>query len=40
MKEMFQIVKAVKKVDPAAFTVVQEAAEVHGEGFSFTSVAE
>ena len=32
-KEMYQIQKIVKKVDPQSFLIVLESKEVHGEGF-------
>lgn len=32
-KEMYQIQKTVKKVDPQSFLIVLESKEVHGEGF-------
>lgn len=39
-KEMYMVEKAVKKVDPAAFTIIMESNEVLGEGFKNTRVAE
>ena len=32
-KQMYQLLQAVKEADPAAFTVILESSEVHGEGF-------
>ena len=40
VKEMFRIVREVRKADPATFIVVQEAEGVHGEGFAFHSAAQ
>lgn len=39
-KEMYLVEKAVKTVDPAAFTIILESNEVHGEGFRTIRVAE
>ena len=39
-KEMYLVEKAVKSVDPMAFTVILESNEVHGEGFRTIRVAE
>ena len=39
-KEMFLIARAIKKLDPASFTVILESNEVHGEGFRTVQVAE
>lgn len=39
-KEMFAIIREVKRLDPAAFTIILESNEVHGEGFRMLSVAE
>lgn len=39
-KEMYMVEKAVKKVDPVAFTIIMESNEVLGEGFKNTRVAE
>ena len=38
-KDMYQIEKAIKKVDPAAFMIITESHEVHGEGFKVTKIA-
>ena len=34
-KQYPELVKVIKDVDPKAFLIVQDATEVHGEGFSF-----
>lgn len=39
-KEMFEVEKVVKKIDPSAFTIIMESNEVLGEGFKNTRVAE
>ena len=39
-KQMYFVQKAVKEMDPAAFIVVLESSEVHGEGFHMFSVGE
>lgn len=39
-KEMFFVQQVVKEVDPAAFTVVLESNEVHGEGFKMFQIGE
>ncbi len=39
-KEMYMVEKAVKKVDPVAFTIIMESNEVLGEGFKNTRVEE
>jgi len=39
-KEMYVVEKAIKSVDPAAFTIILESNEVHGEGFKNIRVAE
>ena len=39
-KEMFKIMREVKLLDPASFTVILESNEVHGEGFRMVQVAE
>lgn len=39
-KEMYFLQRTVKKVDPAAFTVVLESNEVHGEGFKMLQIGE
>lgn len=38
-KDMYQIEKAIKKVDPASFMIITESHEVHGEGFKVTKIA-
>ena len=38
-KEMYQVEKTAKKVDPNIFMIVMESNEVHGEGFKVTKVA-
>lgn len=37
-KEMYQIQKTVKEVDPQSFLIVLESNEVHGEGFRTTQI--
>lgn len=39
-KQMYFVQQTVKRVDPAAFTVVLESNEVHGEGFHMLSIGE
>ncbi|MGN0293923.1 MAG: YitT family protein [Lachnospiraceae bacterium] len=39
-KDLYQIRKTVKKVDPASFIIIMESKEVHGEGFHPTEIAE
>lgn len=39
-KEMYFVQQIVKEVDPAAFTVVLESNEVHGEGFEMFQIGE
>lgn len=39
-KQMYFVQKTVKEMDPAAFIVVLESSEVHGEGFHMFSVGE
>lgn len=39
-KEMYFVQQVVKEVDPAAFTVVLESNEVHGEGFKMLKIGE
>lgn len=39
-KQMYFVQQAVKEADPAAFTVVLESNEVHGEGFQTLSIGE
>lgn len=39
-KEMYVVEKAIQSVDPAAFTIILESNEVHGEGFKNIRVAE
>ncbi len=39
-KQMFFVQQTVKSVDPAAFTVVLESNEVHGEGFQMFNIGE
>ena len=39
-KEMYQIQQAVKEADPAAFLIILESNEVHGEGFHVLSIGE
>jgi uncharacterized membrane-anchored protein YitT (DUF2179 family) len=39
-KEMYVVEKAIQSVDPAAFTVILESNEVHGEGFKNIRVAQ
>lgn len=39
-KQMFQITKAVKQLDPEAFMIIWESNEVHGEGFKAFSIGE
>ena len=39
-KEMVLVEKAVKEVDPGAFTIILESSEVVGEGFHVTRIAE
>ena len=39
-KEMFFVQQVVKEVDPAAFTVILESNEVHGEGFKMFQIGE
>ena len=38
-KEMYQVEKTAKKVDPNIFMIVMDSNEVHGEGFKVTKVA-
>ena len=38
-KEMFQVEKTAKEVDPAKFMIIMESNEVHGEGFKVRKVA-
>ena len=39
-KEMYQIQKIVKRVDPKSFLIVLESYEVHGEGFRTLQIGE
>lgn len=39
-KEMYQVRKSVKDIDPDSFIVVVESHEVHGEGFKMTNIGE
>ncbi len=39
-REMYRLQRAVKSEDPAAFVVVMESNEVHGEGFKMIQVGE
>ena len=39
-KEMFQVQKTVKSVDPQSFLIVLESKEVHGEGFRMVQIGE
>lgn len=39
-KQMFQVTKAVKQLDPDAFMMIWESNEVHGEGFRAFSIGE
>lgn len=36
--EMPEVLSVVKKIDPSAFTIIQNATEVHGEGFKESSL--
>jgi uncharacterized membrane-anchored protein YitT (DUF2179 family) len=38
-KEMFQVEKTAKAVDPAQFMIIMDSTEVHGEGFKVRKVA-
>lgn len=38
-KDMYQIQKRIKEVDPRSFMIILESYEVHGEGFRITRVA-
>ena len=39
-KQMYFVQKTVKELDPAAFTVILESNEVHGEGFQMLTIGE
>ena len=39
-KQMYFVQQTVKQVDPAAFTVILESNEVHGEGFQMLTIGE
>ncbi|MGI5976514.1 MAG: YitT family protein [Candidatus Limivicinus sp.] len=39
-KQMYFVKRIVRRVDPAAFTVILESNEVHGEGFHMLSIGE
>ena len=39
-KEMYQVQKTVKSVDPQSFLIVLESKEVHGEGFRMVRIGE
>ena len=39
-KQMYFVQRTVKEVDPAAFTVILESNEVHGEGFQMLTIGE
>ena len=39
-KQMYFVQQTVKEVDPAAFTVILESNEVHGEGFQMLTIGE
>lgn len=39
-KEMYQVQKTVKSVDPQSFLIVLESKEVHGEGFRMVQIGE
>lgn len=39
-KEMYQVQKTVKRVDPQSFLIVLESKEVHGEGFRMVQIGE
>ena len=39
-KEMYLVQRAVKNADPAAFIIVLESNEVHGEGFHMIQIGE
>ncbi|MBE5935807.1 MAG: YitT family protein [Lachnospiraceae bacterium] len=39
-KEMFQVEKTAKEVDPSQFMIIMESNEVHGEGFHVRKVAQ
>ncbi len=38
VKQVYTVIDALKEEDPAAFTVILDSSEVHGEGFKYTSV--
>lgn len=37
-KQVYTLQEALKEADPAAFTIILDSSEVHGEGFKYTSV--
>ncbi len=39
-KQMYFVQQTVKSVDPAAFTIVLESNEVHGEGFQMFNIGD
>ena len=38
-KDIYQVQKQIREVDPGAFIIIMESNEVHGEGFHITRVA-
>ena len=39
-KQMYFVQQTVKEVDPAAFTIILESNEVHGEGFHMLTIGD